>query len=199
VTKAPPVVKPTTHTLTAAFNNVGVTDDTNTTAGNFDGGGATYSKQGFASGGVTPGKTITVGGVGLTWPSSAGTGRKDNAIAAGQTITVAGSGRTLAFLIAADYGAVTGTGHVTYTDGTTQDYTLTSPDWFNYGDSSAVAVAAYQNRAGADRFDEPAAVFGVTVALAAGKTVASVRLPSVGAVPAREQTTTLHFFAARIG
>jgi hypothetical protein len=204
VTTRPPTTKAvkaatTTRTLTSAFNNVGVTDDAHTTAGNFDGGGATYSKQAFAAGGTTPGKTLTVGGVPLTWPSTAGTGRKDNAIAAGQTIAVPGSGTRLAFLLASDYGAISANGRITYTDGSTQAYTLAAPDWFDTGDPSAAAVSTYQNRSGDDPFDEPAAVFGATVTLTGGKTVASVRLPTVGAVPAREGTTTLHIFAARIG
>jgi hypothetical protein len=196
--KAAHTGKPVAHTLVEAFNNVGVTDDANTTAGNFDGGGATYSAQALAADGAAAGKALTVGGVALTWPRTAGTGRKDNAIAAGQSITVSGSGSRLAFLMAADYGAVSGSGQITYTDGTTQTYTLSSADWLD-ADPTAVVVAAYQNRAGAERYDRRASVFGATVTLSAGKTVASVRLPAVGTVPAREGTTTLHIFAARIG
>jgi len=33
----------------AAFNNVGITNDTSTSAGNFDGGGASYSAQALAA------------------------------------------------------------------------------------------------------------------------------------------------------
>ncbi|NMO54590.1 protein kinase [Actinoplanes sp. TBRC 11911] len=199
VTKAPPVVKPSTHTLAAAFNNVAITSDSQTTAGNFDGGGATYSAQAFASAGATPGTTVTVGGVGLKWPAGAGTGRKDNVIAAGQTVGVPGSGRRLAFLVAASYGAAAGSGRITYTDGTTQAYTLSAPDWDDTENAAVAVIAPYQNRSGDGRYEQPAAVFGVSVALTAGKTVASVRLPSAGAVPVQEGTTTMHIFAAGVG
>ncbi|MEV6848329.1 hypothetical protein AB0M88_33455, partial [Actinoplanes sp. NPDC051411] len=193
------VVKPVKPTLAAFFNNVAVTDDARPTAGNFDGGGATYSAQALAAGGARPGASLTVKGVTLTWPSAAGSGHADNAIAAGQTIGVPGSGRTLAFLAAADYGDVSAGGQITYTDGTVQAYTLSTPDWNEVGDPSTVAVAQYQNRADGLPYESPAGVFGVTVPLAAGKSVASVRLPFAGPVPAREGATTLHLFAARIG
>jgi len=181
------------------FNNVAVTDDAHPTAGNFDGGGATYSAQALAAGGARPGASFTVHGVTLTWPSVAGSGRADNPIAAAQTIGVPGSGRTLAFLAAADYGAVSASGQITYTDGTTQAYRLSAPDWNEVDDPSTAVVGQYQNRSDGVRYDSPAGVFGLTVTLAAGKTVASVRLPFAGAMPALEGVPTLHIFAARIG
>jgi serine/threonine protein kinase len=200
VSKAPPpVVKPSTHTLAASFNNVAITSDAQTTAGNFDGGGATYSAQAFAAAGATPGTEVSVRGVGLIWPATAGTGRKDNVIAAGQTIGVPGSGRRLAFLVASSYGAAAGSGRITYTDGTTQAYTLSAPDWDDTENSAVAVIAPYQNRSGDDRYEQPAAVFGVSVPLTAGKTVASVRLPAAGTVPIQEGTTTMHIFAAGIG
>jgi hypothetical protein len=200
VSKAPPpVVKPSTRTLAASFNNVAITSDAKTTAGNFDGGGATYSAQAFAAAGATPGTEVTVGGVGLIWPATAGTGREDNVIAAGQTIGVPGSGRRLAFLVASSYGAAAGTGRITYTDGTTQAYTLSAPDWDDTENPAVAVIAQYQNRSGDDRYEQPAAVFGVSVPLTAGKTVASVRLPAAGTVPVQEGTTTMHIFAAGIG
>jgi alpha-L-fucosidase 2 len=142
---------------------------------------------------------VTVGGVALTWPSTAGTGRKDNAIAAGQTIGVPGSGRKLAFLVAASYGSAAASGRITYTDGATQTYAISAPDWDETENAAAAVIAPYQNRSGEDHYEQPAAVFGTSVTLAAGKTLASVRLPAVGTVPVVEGMTTMHIFAAGIG
>ncbi|HEX4226878.1 MAG TPA: fibronectin type III domain-containing protein [Pseudonocardiaceae bacterium] len=44
--------------LTAACNNVGVSDDTATAAGNLDGAGSSFSAQALAASGITPGATI---------------------------------------------------------------------------------------------------------------------------------------------
>src|SRR5689334_17378674 len=45
--------------LSAAFDNVGVTDDTNTAPGNLDGAGSSLSAQALTAAGVTPGAAIT--------------------------------------------------------------------------------------------------------------------------------------------
>jgi lysophospholipase L1-like esterase len=197
----PAGIPPAVTTLTAAFNNVAVTDDSNTGLGNFDGGGASFSAQALATGGAAAGKTVTTGGVALTWPATAGTGRPDNAVATGQTITVPGSGRTLAFLFSADYGSVTGRGTINYTDGTSQAYTLTSPDWFvtSTADATVTVIAPYQNRVANARFNQPSAIFGASIALATGKTVASIRLPAAGTVPIQAGAPSMHIFTARIG
>jgi hypothetical protein len=63
----------------------------------------------------------------------------------------------------------------------------------------AVEDRPYQNRSGDGRYEQPAAVFGTTVTLSSGKTVASVRLPAAGAVPVQEGMTTMHIFAAGVG
>jgi serine/threonine protein kinase len=198
-TKAAPPAKRSGNALASAFNNVAVSDDTNTDAGNFDGGIASFSAQSLAAAGVTPGRTVTVNGVALTWPSTAGTGRSDNAIATGQTIAMHGSGSKLAFLVSSDYGPVTAGGTITYTDGTTQAYTITSPDWFVSASDNAAVISAYQNRGGNERFTQPCAAFAVSVPLTADKTIASVRLPAAGVAPIHKGTPTLHIFAAGIG
>ncbi|NMO49945.1 protein kinase [Actinoplanes sp. TBRC 11911] len=187
------------NSLSAVFNNVAVTDDTNTDAGDFDGGIASFSAQALAAGGVTPGKAVTAAGVAVTWPATAGTGRADNAIATGQTITMHGSGSKLAFLVSSDYGPITAGGTITYADGTTQAYTITSPDWFVTASDNTVVTSSYQNRGGNERFDQPCGAFGVSVPLTAGKTVASVRLPAAGVAPIHKGTPTLHIFAVGIG
>jgi hypothetical protein len=116
-------------------------------------------------------------------------------VAEGQTITMSGSG-ILGFLMSASYGPASGTGTITYTDGSTQSYTLTSPDWFSTTPPSGGAVAvnsAYQNRQGNTTYDHTADIFAETVALSAGKTITSVTLPPGGALTAG--TPALHIFA----
>jgi hypothetical protein len=44
--------------LSTAYDNVGVTDDPDTGAGNFDGSGSSLSAQALAAAGVTPGATV---------------------------------------------------------------------------------------------------------------------------------------------
>ena len=70
-----------------------------------------------------PGATVTSQGLSYTFPNVAA-GTNDNTVAEGQTITMSGSG-TLGFLVSASYGPASGTGTITYTDGSTQSYTLT--------------------------------------------------------------------------
>lgn len=181
--------------LAASFNDVGITSDSNTGPGNWDGGGASFSAQALAA----P-ATIVQGGLTFNWPSTAGTGSNDNTIAHGQTITITGSG-TLGFLVSASYGPASGTGTVRYTDGTTSSFTLSSPDWFSSSppDGGAVALSAtYQNRQGNTRYNGAAYIFYVPVTLAANKTMNSVTLPSVGTVPA-SAVPTLHVFAIAAG
>ena len=108
---------------------------------------------------------------------------------------MSGSG-TLGFLVSASYGPATGTGTITYTDGSTQSYTLTSPDWLSTTPPSGGALAissAYQNRPGNTTDAVSGNIFSETVALTAGKTVASVTLPPGGALTAGPPT--LHVFA----
>ncbi|MFI7608294.1 GDSL-type esterase/lipase family protein [Micromonospora sp. NPDC049366] len=193
-----PAIPEAPTTLAEAFNNIGVTSDTNTGPGNFDGGGASFSGQALAAGGAVPGGSVTTGGVSLTWPATAGTGQPDNAIATGQLITVPGSGNTLAFLYSASYGGVSGTGTIHYSDGTTQTYRLDSPDWFVSATTEATVavVASYQNRQGNVRYDAPSAVFSAQVPLASGKALTGVRLPVAGGAPVQAGLPTLHIFAA---
>ncbi|RKR91964.1 lysophospholipase L1-like esterase [Micromonospora pisi] len=195
---------PAPITLAQSFNNTAVSADANTNPANFDGGGASFSAEALASGGAAAGGTVTVDGVRLAWPASAGTGQPDNTIAAGQLISVPGTGDTLGLLFTAAYGPAFGTGTVRYTDDTTQTFSVSSPDWFvaappSDGASTLVAVAAYQNRQGNARFEAPSAVFGATVPLTPGKTVASVKLPVAGGVPVQAGLPTLHVFAVGLG
>ncbi|HEX4088325.1 MAG TPA: carbohydrate-binding protein [Trebonia sp.] len=180
--------------LAASFNDVGITADTNTAPGNYDGGGASFSETALTNAGAAPGATVTSSDVAFTFPNVAA-GANDNTVAEGQTITMSGSG-TLGFLLSGSYGPATGTGTITYTDGSTQGYTLTAPDWFSTSPPSGGAVAvssAYQNRQGNTTYAATGDIFSETVALTAGKTIASVTLPPGGALTSG--TPAIHVFA----
>jgi beta-glucosidase len=168
--------------LPAAYNNAGVSDDSNPAEGNFDGGGYSYSAQALASVGITPGATVNSGGFSFTWPS-AQPGQPDNVTTSGQVVDVSGTGSQLAFLGAGAFGTQTGQVTVTYTDGSTSTGTLTLPDW--YADaatagSQLVATAPHWNIPAGSTLDpnHPVSVYLTTVPLTAGKTVAYVTLPS---------------------
>jgi len=183
--------------LSAGFDNVSITDDSNHNPsdlnGGIDGGGNSLSAEALAASGLTPGGAFTFGGQVFTWPASAA-GTPDNVEANGQAFDVTGSGTTLAFLGISANGPHTGTGTITYTDGTTQQFTLGFGDWANGSPPTGAQVAvtsAYGNsQSGTTSWKT--AVFYDPVTLASGKTVQSVTLPAAGSQP-------LHVFAAAIG
>jgi hypothetical protein len=183
--------------LAGAFNNVGITAASNTGPGNIDGGGASLSQTAMTAAGAAPGATITVSGLTFKWPASAGTGTADNVVASGQTILLSGSGATLGFLVTGTYGPATGTGTITYTDGTTQSYTLSSPDWFGSTGVTVAIDSAYQNRQGNTTYAHQGCVYFLSVPLTASKTLASVQLPDVSAA-AVAGTPTLHVFSLAV-
>jgi hypothetical protein len=179
--------------LAASFNNVGITADTDTAPGSFDGGGASFSETALTTAHAAPGASVASSGVTFTFPNAAA-GSNDNTVAEGQTISLSGSG-TLGFLVSASYGPATGSGTVTYTDGSTQSYSLTAPDWFSTTPPSGGALAvssAYQNRQGNTTYSGSGNIFSVPVALTAGKSVASVTLPGGGALTSG--TPAIHVF-----
>lgn len=185
--------------LSAAYNNVGITSDNATAPGNFDGGGASMSAQAMTAAGAPSGGTYTTNG--MTFPIPAyGNGQPDNALATGQYIEERGSGSTLGFLYVATYGPLSGTGTVVYSDGTTQNYTLSSTDWQatpTSGETTALTLA-YQNRQGNSQYNHPSYVLYAGIPLQPGKTVAEVELPNVGPAPA-QPTGELHVLSMAIG
>ncbi len=101
-----------------------------------------------------PGGQLTVDGIHLQWPNDSH-GASDNVVAHGQTIglTTPAAGHTLAFLGAASNGPASGTGTVTYTDGSAQSFTLGFRDWMLNGSSAhrdydhgIAAVLSYRNQ-----------------------------------------------------
>jgi beta-glucosidase len=188
--------------LAAAYNNVGITDNSNPAPGNFDGTGDSFSTQALAAGTPTPltaGGQATFGATTFSWPSAVGT--PNDVIADGQIINLTGSGTDLGFLGAGAFGAASGTGTITYTDGTTQSFSLVMADWYNNaavaGDEVATTTSSW-NFSSSTQTPHPVSVYFASVPLQAGKTVASVTLPTVSA-SAGNGITAMHIFAMAIG
>jgi beta-glucosidase len=188
--------------LAAAYDNVGITDNADPAAGDFDGTGETFSAEALAAGTPTPltaGGQATFGGTAFTWPAAVGT--PDDVIADGQTIDLSGSGTDLGFLGAGAFGAASGSGTITYTDGSTQSYSLAMADWYNNAPVSGDEIAATTtswNFSSSTQTDHPVSIYFASVPLEAGKTVASVTLPTVSA-SAGNGITALHVFSMAIG
>jgi len=186
--------------LAAAYDNTGITDDSNPAPGNFDGDGNSFSAEALAAAGITPGGTFTSGGVTFTWPNVPA-GQPDNVVAGGQGIAVSGSGSTLGFLGAANNGAASGTGTVYYTDGSTQSFTIGFQNWIKatpVSGDALVATTSYVNRTTTGPAQKPS-LFAASVPLEAGKTVAVVALPDISRPAVNSTTTSMHIFALGLG
>jgi hypothetical protein len=118
----------------------------------------------------------------VTWPSAA-SGQLDNVVAEGQTINVSGAGSSLVLVGAANNGTASGTGTITYTDGSTQSFTLTLADWYAdapaSGNQLVATTADWNAPAGSTLGDHQVSVYSDAVPLTAGKTVQSVTLPEI--------------------
>jgi beta-glucosidase-like glycosyl hydrolase len=179
--------------LGAALNNVSITDDADRAPGDIDGGGNSFSAQALAAVGLTPGAALTHDGLTFTWPDAA-PGSADNVQVDGRAFDITGGGSTLGFLGASANGQSSGTGTISYTDGSTQQFTVGFGDWASttpFPGGEVAVTAAYGNST-AGPTPWRATVFYDGVPLRAGRTVASVTLPAGGSAP-------LHVFAAAIG
>ena len=178
------------------FDNTGITDDRNPQPpellSGFDNYEGTFSAQALVAAGVTPGGTVVRGGLKFIWPS----GRPDNVIAAGQTIDLHGTGGTLGFLASAGFGPAGGTGTVTYTDGSSQPFTISAPDWTSIPPDANVAISTPYHNLPAGPVPAASAIYLVTAPIDPAKTVARVTLPvATGNSP----LSTLHIFAVAVG
>ena len=197
------------QSLTQAFNNVGVTDDSTPTAGNFDGAGNSFSVEALAAAGIVSGQPVSYDGVSFTWPDTTA-GAADNMQVAGQTITMQGSGSDLSFLLAGTHGTATGTGVITYTDGSTASFTLNSDNWTvaaaGTGTGSVtgtdgndlLAISAHWNPTTSPDGDYQVAVYGYQVPLDTTKTVAYVTMPTTMGGGDGSGLQTTHIFGMAI-
>lgn len=184
--------------LASAFNNAGISNDTNTAAADIDGAKSSLSAQALAAVGVTPGATIDHGGMHFTWPDTA-PGQPDNVVSGGQAIRLSGSGSTLGFLATTTYGPTSGSGQVVYTDGSSQTFTLDVPDWYSTppaGSDIAIAMT-YRNRPDNVQQTHSVSVYFASVPLEAAKTPAYVVLPNISS-KAVSGSPALHIFAMSV-
>ena len=172
------------------YTNIGVSTDGGSSAADYDGDGYSYSANALAAQGVTPRGTITSDGVSYTWPN-VDAGQADNIEANGQTIPLQPTTATKIGLLGSATNApeagTTGTLTVTYTDGTTQQIPVVFGDWTLGANSETpptgdqtVATTAYRNADGgaSDPQTINTYLFAFDATLTAGKTVASVTMPS---------------------
>jgi beta-glucosidase len=196
-----PTVGAPYSSVAAAYDNVGISDDSDPAAADFDGTGESFSAQALAAGtpnALTSGAQTTIGGTSFTWPAA---GTADDIIADGQIIDLSGSGTELGFLGASGFGSATGTGTITYTDGTTQSYGLSLADWYNNSPVAGSVIATTTtswNYSSSTQTAHPVSVYYASVPLEAGKTVASVTLPTIGS-GAGDNENAMHIFAIGIG
>jgi hypothetical protein len=193
--------------LAAAFNNAGISDDSDVTTADFDGVGNSYSAEALAAAGLTPGASFAHNGITFSWPDTT-PGQPDNAVALGQVVLMSGSGTTLAMLGAGSPSNEGGTGTVYYTDGTTSSYTITLDNYFNPPgpENDAVATMPYVNDSNpasnggvAGQRAHTVYIFYAEVAILAGKTIQAVSLPPGGVLPASGRITGMHVFAIGTG
>ncbi|SEP06571.1 GH92 family glycosyl hydrolase [Amycolatopsis saalfeldensis] len=181
--------------LTAAYGNVGISDDGDAGSANFDTAGNSLSRQALAAAGLAGGKTAQAVGTSFTWPA-APAGRPDNVVPAGQVITLAAPAGRLSFIGTATNGDHRATATVTFTDGTTAQSDLSFGDWVLPGGgtdpvfgNTLVARTAYRNQPGGQ--GGAASIYATAPFVApAGKQVASVTLPA---------ERDLHVFAVGLG
>jgi predicted GH43/DUF377 family glycosyl hydrolase len=184
--------------LSAAYNDTGISDDSAPGTASFDGGPDSYSAEALAAAGVTPGGNLTTNGLTFTWPNVAA-GKPDNVTANGQAISLAnlGGGSVLGFLGAGDSGPQSGPVTITYSDGSTQTAQLGFSDWTLGASSESpsfgnqiVATMPYRNTSGGQQ-PVKTYLFLAEIPLASGKTVTSITLPT--------GETKLHIFAVAVG
>ncbi|WP_330268437.1 LamG-like jellyroll fold domain-containing protein [Streptomyces griseorubiginosus] len=150
---------PTTcASLTACYNNTGISADATPSQADMDGTGSSYSATDLNNVGWTSGGKVTIDGATFTLPAF-GSGQKDNVLAANQTVTYSGSGNALEFLASSSYsnftdpGAINGqatapyvpagsavTGTYCFT-GTTPDGPCAATGTVNYTDGTSTSYA----------------------------------------------------------
>jgi predicted alpha-1,2-mannosidase len=170
------------------YTNAGITDDADTSAATYDGGGWSYSAQALAAQGVTRGSTVTVNGIDYAWPDVP-VATLDNIEAAGQTIPLGAPAHAsriglLGSSTNAGSAGAGGTATITYTDGSTSQFTAKFSDWtlgaggFPPLPGNTIAVSMpYRNYTGNLRDNVETHVFAMEAPVSVAKTVASITLP----------------------
>lgn len=186
------------------YNVAGVAADGRATSASFDGEGWSYSAEALAAVGVKPGAVVTSGGLSYTWPDVT-PGGLDNIEVGGQVIPLSGAaGATKIGILGSSTNGNPGSAGdflVTFTDGSTQRINLGFSDWTLNGGSASgpadgnqiAATTTYRDTSNGGRDNVKAYLFTARGELTAGRTVASITLPTtVTAGP-------LHIFAFAVG
>ncbi|WP_353650372.1 GH92 family glycosyl hydrolase [Nakamurella sp. A5-74] len=153
-----------------------------------DGNGWGLNRNALRDKGFIPGESIPLGDTGLTAdiPLTAA-GEPDNLSAGGQTVGVdLGKGATrLSLLGFANEGAQSGGATITYTDGTTQSFTLGFGDWVGAANApitgSQVLLTTTGRLRGTDGSDTltTGIYYLDPITLEAGKTVSTLTMPNL--------------------
>ncbi|MFD3332120.1 NEW3 domain-containing protein [Streptomyces sp. NPDC058700] len=172
--------------LAAAYNNVGVTDESDTGPGDYDGEGNSFSAQKLADVGLRPGAPVSALGAELRWPNVP-SGTRDNVTAAGQAVALSGTGGKLVFLGSGVTSGASGTATVHYTDGTSSTGSFGFPNWSfapaNAHGATLVASSDGRNRpSGYGNAGIAYRVFAHSIPLDRTKQVDFVVLPSNGGI-----------------
>ncbi|WP_245607625.1 LamG-like jellyroll fold domain-containing protein [Streptomyces prunicolor] len=105
----------TCTSLSACFNNTGISADATPAQADLDGSGDSYSATDLATAGWASAGKVTVDGATFTLPAY-GAGQKDNVLAANQTITYNGSGNALEFLATSTWSGLSTPGAIANDD-----------------------------------------------------------------------------------
>lgn len=182
------------------YDNVGISDDNDTSCADYDGDGYSYSAEGLSAAGLTPGGSVSADGLSFTWPNVANCA-KDNILAAGQTMLVNGTAGAskLGLLESSTDGLTSGPITITYTDGTSTTATLSSSDWAGGpgANETAVATMTYRNASSGGSQAITMYVYATTVPIDSSKTVASVTFPDISS--SIDGTSAMHIFAITTG
>ncbi|MBM9504043.1 glycoside hydrolase family 3 C-terminal domain-containing protein [Actinacidiphila acididurans] len=179
--------------VAAAFNNAGISADSDPSTGKLDPGGYSLSATQLAAVGYTPGATVTAGGLSYQWPNTQ-PGQPDNVAANGQVIRIGAQGSKIGLLGTGISSAHSATVQVTYTDGTSAQIAVDFPDWYSNkasGNSQLAVTTANWNRPPTDTLGNHAvSLYTTGGALDPSRTVATVTLPA---------DTGIHVFAISVG
>jgi hypothetical protein len=172
--------------LAAAYNNVGITSESDTAPGDYDGDGNSFSAEKLADVGAGRGATVEALGATLTMPD-VDPGTPDNVASGGQAVELDGQGQRLVFLGSGVGFGATGSATVYYTDGTTSSGSFGFPNWsFQEPDAhGATLVVSSTGRNRPDGYGDAAyqyRLFAHSIPLTAGKTVDFVVLPGNSAL-----------------
>ncbi len=165
-------VASTVVSLAGTFNAVGISSDANTSPGNIDGWGYSYSSN-------VLGSTVNAGGVSF----NLGTAGTPNAVKTqGQTVALtSGHYSSLRLLGTGVNGTQVGTFTVNYTDGTSARVQQTFSDWYiptGAAHESTALTTAYRNATGGRDNVYNFSVYAYTIAIDSTKTIKSVTLPT---------------------